>query len=112
MKNIKVKWTGSYPCLCFGDWVIEVDGVDFSDCIPDDKKQQPMGTYRKYEEWHFTDDWDEVWDCYYDGLRYEDWILKNHYWVDKIVTSGEDQEQLFEAIRAEDWRHGSCGGCI
>lgn len=112
MKNIKVKWTGSYPCLCVGKWIIEVDGVDFSDCIPNIKKQAPMDTYGEYEDWHFADDWEEVWDSYKEGLQYEDWILKNHYWVDKIVTSNEDQERLFRAIQAEDWRHCSCGGCI
>lgn len=112
MKNIEVKWTGSYPCLCHGEWIIIIDGVDFSDCIPDTKKQEPMDTYGEYEEWDFTDDRDDVWDSYEEGLQYEDWILKNHYWVDKIVTSNEDQKQLFKAIQAEDWRHGSCGGCI
>ena len=111
MKNIEVKWTGSYPCLCYGEWIIIIDGVDFSDCIPDIKKQAPMDTYGEYEEWHFTEDWDEDWRTYEDGLLFKDWVKEND-WVNKITPFEDEQEQIYNAISEKDWRTGSCGGCI
>lgn len=43
--DIKVKWTGRYPCLCFGEWKLYIDGMDKSNLIPENLKQNEMGTY-------------------------------------------------------------------
>lgn len=32
---IKVEWTGVAPTLCMGNWHIFIDGVDYSDKIPE-----------------------------------------------------------------------------
>lgn len=51
MKNkllIEVTWTGRYPCFCHGEWLISINGKDYSKYIPYEKKSKPMNTYRKY----------------------------------------------------------------
>lgn len=30
MKEISVEWTGSWPCLCHGEWKLTIDGEDWS----------------------------------------------------------------------------------
>lgn len=50
-KEIKVEWTGSYPCLCSGRWAITIDGNDVSDCIPVDLQSSPMNTKNDYQQW-------------------------------------------------------------
>lgn len=49
---------------------------------------------------------------YNDGLRCEDWIKVNGYWLNKIVADKDIQKCVFYAINEEDWRHSSCGGCV
>lgn len=107
----KVEWTGSYPCLCHGEWKIYKNGRDVSECIPQEKRGEPMNTYNEYSRWYFTDDWDEETEYYYDGLEVEDWI-ENNSWINKICDAKTEKEELYKAINNEDWREGSCGGCI
>lgn len=110
MGKIEVKWTGSYPCLCHGEWIIIINGIDYSDCIPTDKRESDMNTYGEYEEWQFVDGIEEF-SSYINGLRFDEWIKEND-WVNKITLNKDEQRNIFEAIQAEDWRPGSCGGCI
>lgn len=109
--NIEVKWTGCYPCLCYGEWKLFIDGEDKSSLIPEELRQNEMGTYGTYSSWHF-ENWNEVFDDYKDGMNCNEWIKCNKYWLDNISTDNDIQEQLFYEFQASDWRHGSCGGCI
>lgn len=110
-----VKWTGGYPNLCSGDWIVEHDGKIVT--LPEDRVSESMGTFGTYSSWHF-EDWDDVWEDYEDGLGFEDWIVTNKNWVDKmfdehgIKKSEKEYQDLFDSFQANDWRHGSCGGCI
>lgn len=112
MANFEVNWSGSYPNLCCGEWTICRDGIDVSDLIPENLRYRHMNTRYVYVKWHFTADWDEEWERYFHGLSAKKWIRKNRYWISKICSNREEEFQLYHAINALDWRHGSCGGCI
>lgn len=101
------KWTGCFPTLCYGEWKLTVDGVDYSHLIPEDKRHSPMETYGVYQSWHF-ENWSEVFESYEDGLGFEDWLDEN-LWVYDLPAY---PEEVYEAFQVNDWRHNSCGGCI
>lgn len=108
---VEAKWSGSYPCLCSGQWTLIVDGEDVSSKIPEELRDSEMNTAGTYQSWHF-ENWLEVFEDYEDGLECEEWIKENKYWLDTISADRNTQSDIFYAISASDWRHGSCGGCI
>ena len=114
MAVIEARWTGSYPNLCSGKWELFVDGRDVSKNIPEERRHSPMDTERTYRKWYFGGEsgWEEQWETYEDGLNEEDWIAENNSWLSAITDDADTKSQIFEAIRACDWRHGECGGCI
>lgn len=105
------KWSGHYPCLCYGEWTLEVNGVDVSMYIPEELRNDSMNTYGIYQRWYFVD-WIEQFEDYEDGLMCDEWVEKNKYWLDVITDDINVQMEIFDAISVKDWRHGSCGGCI
>lgn len=109
---VSAYWSGLYPTLCFGEWTLEVNGKNVSYLIPDELKCGEMNTYGTYQRWYFGDDWIEEFEDYEDGLDCDEWIAENKYWLDNIATDDKTQMEIFYAISEEDWRHGSCGGCI
>ena len=109
---VKANWSGSHPDLCFGEWILEVDGVNMSDKIPEEIRCMPMYTYGTYEYWYFNDNGYEVSEDYDDGLGEEEWIVENDYWLDTITHDSDVKSQIFNAIQEQDWRTNSCGGCI
>lgn len=116
LNKLYVEWTGSYPNLCSGEWVIKYDGIELT--VPDDIKYATMDTFGEYGSWYFDEDMYEVWDYYTDGDDEETWITKNIDWVKSmfeehgIEVTSELLSTLFKKVQEEDWRHGSCGGCI
>lgn len=70
-----------------------------------------MGCSGIYQEWTFTNNWEVEWSTYHDGLDAEKWIKENEKWL-KEIGPEEDYEKIFEAFQKNDWRMGSCGGCI
>ena len=108
---VKAKWSGSYPCLCFGKWTLIVDGNDFSDKIPEELRKSSMNTFGTYQSWHF-ENWLEVFEDYTDGLVCEDWINQNDYWLKEITDNNDTKILIYNAINEQDFRSGSCGGCI
>lgn len=108
---VEARWSGSYPCLCFGEWTLKIDGKDVSKKIPEDLRKSSMNTYGTYQSWHF-EDWMEVFEGYDDGLDCGEWIEENAYWLNTIAGDYSVQEKIYHAINAEDFRSGSCGGCI
>ncbi len=106
----EVNWTGSWPCLCSGEWVILKNGVNVSDAIPEERRSSPMDTFGTYGTWYF-DNWEERWEDYEDGLHREDWIAANP-WINTICDTEDEKNQLYWKIAKCDWRHNSCGGCI
>jgi len=112
MSNIKIEWTGSWPSLCLGEWVIEIDGVNCSDKIPEDLRTSDMGTEGRYDSWCFRNGYDVKWRSRWEGLDSEDWIDANKYWLKELPIDKSEYPQVFELINKQDFRSGSCGGCI
>ena len=118
MRDIKVDWSGSYPNLCSGKWTISFDGKQVK--VPSALVGSPMETSGVYESWHFGGDsgWEEIFESYENGYSFQEWILKNKWIFPALksigVTDVTEQEcqELFSKIQSEDWRSGSCGGCI
>lgn len=115
--NVDVKWTGAYPNLCSGRWIITIDDKVLA--IPEALINSSMNTLKSYETWHF-DDWQEVWETYTDGIEMDEWIHNNRGWLyaslksigkEKEITY-KDLKILYEKINDADWRFNSCGGCI
>lgn len=111
MANWDIRWTGSYPVLCSGMWEVYKDGepinmrnCPFVDC--------DANTFGIYQSWHFDDDWIEVFEDYEDGLLINAWIKEYRDWLMEIDPSGNDWEVIYNGFRSQDWRRGSCGGCI
>lgn len=110
-ETINVEWTGAYPCLCHGEWRITVNGVDFSGYIPAEKINAPMNTKKEYQRWQFDENYCEFFESYMDGLEFPEWLCENP-WIEKITPDESLWESIYDAICAEDWCHGQCGGCI
>ena len=108
-RAITAKWTGCYPCLCDGEWIITVGDEKVE--LPDKVRTSPMGTRGSYNTWTFNEDYDDVWSQYEDGLDFEPWLQGNS-WVSSLNLSHKEERALYDAISKEDWRYGSCGGCI
>lgn len=115
--EIKVKWTGEYPNLCSGKWIISIDGMALTGLDNDH-----FNTFGYFTNYSFNSEYDVESDDYHDGLHVSEWIeevkkedtnnlissLKKHH----IKITDELLENLYEEISSSDWRHGSCGGCI
>ena len=119
MKNIIVEWTGSYPTLCFGEWIIKIDGVRIVDNTEDTILKKDMNTYGNYSNWHFDEDYSEIWEDYTDGLNYENWLQSDtgKSLIELTKRNGfeltsEEIEDLYIKLQQQDFRTGSCGGCI
>lgn len=109
-RKIEAEWTGQYPCLCSGEWIIKVDGERVS--LPKEIRTSNMNTFGTYERWYFGTNWEEQWEEYESGLEFKPWLQENSWWVSKLGLSDTETQALYNAIAEEDWRHGSCGGCI
>ena len=110
MKEIKVEWTGSWPCLCHGEWKLTIDGEDWSWIIP--FPNEDANTYGTYSSWQFDENYLKEWDSYEDGLNCSEWLSANAVWIAKLNLTSEEARLLYEGFQESDWRHGSCGGCI
>ena len=112
MKSIEVEWTGEYPCLCYGKWILKIGGKDCSKLIPKKLRvHSDMNTFGKYDKWHF-EDCQVIWETYEDGLKDTEWIEENKHWLKKLPIEEIQYGDVFKAFNEKDWRHGSCGGCI
>ncbi|OUC52456.1 hypothetical protein B7939_00595 [Eggerthia catenaformis] len=111
MNKFKAEWSGCYPSLCFGKWTLYKNEKDISHLIPDKLREKTMYTFGKYQSWHF-EDWIEVFEDYYHGMKCDEWIDKNRYWLDAICDYETDYKRVFKAFQKSDFRTNSCGGCI
>lgn len=109
-REVTATWTGKYPCLCSGEWIITVDGEPVD--IPEELKRSPMNTKKLYFAWSFDESFHEQWEDYEAGLDYKDWIQEKKDWLQDLHLSSVETHALYRAINESDWRHGSCGGCI
>lgn len=66
-----------------------------------------MNTFGTFRSWHF-ENWIEVFEEYEDGFFFEKWYAINP-WIDAIPAT---PLEIYAAFSEQDWRRGSCGGCI
>jgi hypothetical protein len=104
------RWTAKGSGLCLAHWELFYLGQQLE--IDLERKQNDMGTYAIYS-FIFPDD-----DIYAEGLPEDAWIIENKDWLTSLFTtynipSDETHLRLFyQAVNRNDWRCGSCGGCI
>lgn len=46
--KVEAKWTGSYPCLCSGEWILKINNIDVSNLIPEELRTSSMNTFGSY----------------------------------------------------------------
>jgi len=114
--DISVKWTGGYPTLCCGEWIITVNGVTLEGLDNDN-----FNTHETYSQWRFVDWLEEFYDVQ-SGLEQSEWgefVKKENQ--NNLITALQNAGfeitdellgQLYAEINSCDWIHGSCGGCI
>ena len=109
MLKYEAKWSGGYPCLCSGEWKLYINGELSEVEIP--FQGEPADTYGTYPSWHFDENWCEVFEDYEEGLNVDAWCEEYKDYLD-LIAPVSDWPLVYEAFSSEDWRHGSCGGCI
>ena len=116
--DISVEWTGAYPNLCRGKWMIAINKKRLLDII-----HEPFNTSGNYQSWNFDNNWSVHWDYYDDGLNEEEWIdsvrlFDMNNLKQSLIEAGFDvnddelMSELYSQIQEKDFRTGSCGGCI
>ena len=105
---VQATWTGTYPNLCHGEWILEIDGEDVSHMIPDERRYSHMETEGTYQSWYFDDDYSEQFEDYIDGYNFECWVDHNPW----VLDLPADALSIYLEFQTNDWRHGQCGGCI
>ena len=102
-------WSGSFPNLCSGEWVLYRDGTLVDTDIP--FQGSDAETFGEYATWSFGRDWDEQWDHYEEGFECDEWCERYADWLATIAPEDEWGD-IYAAFQENDWRHKSCGGCI
>ena len=79
--------------------------------LPIERRDKDMGTNNIY---NFMDPEDEL---YREGLMEDDWIVKTSigflmFYRAQYPLEEETMRAFYQAVNKEDWRCGSCGGCI
>ncbi len=104
------KWSEQGHTVCLGQWEVTFHGKAIE--IPVERRDEDMGTFGIYS-YLYPDD-----PAFAEGLEEEAWILENMDWLAELFDANEiplDPRHLswfYQALNAEDWRCGSCGGCI
>lgn len=109
---VEANWSGTPPCLCWGQWTLKINGIDVTDKIPKKLRGSSMNTYGIYQKWSLDKSFIEHCETYEDGLNLQEWIQHNKYWLDTITDDYNIQKEIFLAIQKKDFRMESCGGCI
>jgi len=119
--KITVEWTGSYPNLCSGNWIIRLNQMQLP--IPEHRIGNDMGTCGEYSRCYFTEGWSEEWDIYFDEddgewIKDDNWLnyslvcLAEYYNLNFVGDMKKLKQKIYDEISNKDWRSGSCGGCI
>lgn len=100
------------PCNhCDCHWEIKINGIDVSDKIPEDLRYGSMNTENIYS--NLVNGEEELFEYYRGGLKKEEWITTNKYWLDNITEDESSQEILFKQIQRKEFTGcAECGGCI
>lgn len=113
---LEVEWTGEYPALCSGEWIIKYDGKELE--VPEDVKYSSMYTYGSYRNVHLINYEDIENNLYNDGLKQNEWIKVNKGWASRMFKKADIEvdrallKELYNKINEQDFRSFSCGGCF
>ena len=105
-----VAWSRKQQVMCLGHWIIHYNCRELT--LPKDRQDKDIGTKGIY---NYMDPDDEL---YLEGLDEDDWIVENIEWLsDWFIEQDVPLEEeiiryFYQAVNKEDWRCGSCGGCI
>lgn len=103
-------WSEQGHTICLGHWEIRYQGRPLA--LPGGRREEDMGTFGIYS-FLFPDDPE-----FAEGLDEEEWILENIDWLTELFVANDipvEESHLrwfYKAVNREDWRCGSCGGCI
>lgn len=104
------RWTATGNNICLGQWEIGYQGRPLE--LGAAFHEKDMGTFGIYS-YIFPDD-----EEFAEGLREDDWILANAEWLADLFAAHDipideaHMRWLYQAINPQDWRCGSCGGCL
>ncbi len=106
----EARWSASGNNLCLGKWVITYCGKALE--LGAQRNESDMGTFGVFS-WIFPDDEDLA-----EGLPEDQWIAENADWLNTLFSAHgipadeEHQRRFYRAVNPQDWRCGSCGGCL
>lgn len=109
MSEWKASWSGRYPNLCSGEWVLFKDGNVVDTDIP--FQGESANTFGSYDYWYFNSEYMEDWKSYVNGMQKDEWCEEYKDWLSTIALQ-EEWEDIYFAFQENDWREMSCGGCI
>lgn len=104
------RWTATGNNVCLGEWDIRYHGRPVK--LGAGRREKDLGTYGIFS-YIFPDD-----EEFAEGLREDDWILENIGWLSDLFAEHDipvDEVHMrwfYRAVNPQDWRCGSCGGCI
>lgn len=104
------RWTATGNNLCLGRW--EIGYLERPLQLDADRGGKDMGSYGIFS-YIYPDEED-----FAEGLREDDWILANAEWLAELFAAHDiplDEMHMrwfYRAVNAQDWRCGSCGGCL
>ncbi len=104
------RWTLTGNNICLGEWDIRYQNRPVR--LPPGRRDKDLGTYGIFS-YIFPDD-----EEFAEGLREDDWILENIGWLTDLLADHDipiDEAHMrwfYQAVNPQDWRCGSCGGCI
>ena len=103
-------WSEQGHTVCLGHWEVSYLNTPLS--LPAEQREEDMGTFGVYS-YLYPDDPE-----FSEGLEEEAWILENMSWLvsffelNQIPLDPQHLAWMYQALNREDWRCGSCGGCI
>lgn len=104
------RWTATGNNLCLGEWEIHYQGRPLQ--LDADRRDKDMGTFGIFS-YIFPDDED-----FAEGLDEDDWVRANAGWLGELFAANgipADEAHMrwfYQAVNRQDWRCGSCGGCL
>jgi len=104
------RWSATGNNLCLGRWEVSYQGRPLA--LDSERHEKDMGTYGIFS-YIFPDD-----EALAEGLGEDEWILENAGWLGELLAQhaipGDEAHRrwFYQAINPQDWRCGSCGGCL
>jgi len=106
----KAQWSKKGHSLCLGHWIISY--CDLPIALPDKQLNNDMGTWGVYDPIYDNDP------EFCEGKLEDDWVITNADWLidvfiaHDIEVSEQNMRWFYQAVNEDDWRCGSCGGCM